>query len=207
MTAIFEQNRRQASTFTTVITVIALLLGWGLKTYVQGQTRAVTVHEVRAQVPAGWIVQENDPVTNIPSDDPFQMKHPEPSQNLNLVFTAWNPLHAERHYSVSLYPGGEGTALPDIASVRTLNRGTSLRLYRTLEGTPILVHGRDGYKVTFAYVDAGAPGQVPTVIQGVDYYFAEGEQTVVITLEVDNGAPTDSLPEFLNFVQSVEIGD
>lgn len=207
MTAAFEQNRRQASTFTTVVTVIALLLGWGLKTFVQGQTRAVTVRGVSAQVPAGWIVRENDPVQNTISDDPFQMKHPDAGQNPNLVFTAWNPLHPERHYSVSLYPGGEGTALPDIASVRTLNRGTSLRLYRPLESTPILVHGRDGYKVTFAYVDSGTAGQVPTVIQGVDYYFAEGEQTVVITLEVDNGTPTDSLPEFLNFVETVEIGD
>lgn len=208
MTAVFEQSRRQASTFTTVITVIALLLGWGLKTYVEGQTRPITVQTLTAAVPAGWIVRENTTTANAtPSDDPFQMEHPDSGTSPNLVFTAWNPLHPEQHYSASLYPGGENTPLPDTASVRTLDRGTTLKLYRILEETPIVVNGRDGYKVTFAYVDAGDATEVPTVIQGVDYYFAQGEQTLVVTLEVDNGSPTPHLTDFLQFVETVEIGE
>ncbi|NUM49221.1 MAG: hypothetical protein HUU38_31355 [Anaerolineales bacterium] len=208
MTATFEQTRRQASTLTTVITILALLLGWGLKMYVEGQTRPVSVRGITAEVPAGWIVRENDPASGVtPSDDPFQMDHPDSGTSPNLVFTAWNPLHPERHYSVSLYPGGENTTFPATASVRTLNRGSTLKLYRILEETPILVNGRDGYKVTFAYVDPGDASEVPTVLQGVDYYFAEGEQTFVVTLEVDNGTPADHLTTFLQFVETVEIGE
>lgn len=208
MTAVFEQSRRQASTFTTVVTVIALLLGWGLKTYVEGQTRPVTVQNLTAAVPAGWIVRENAPDANAaPSDDPFQIAHPDTGSSPHLIFTAWNPLHPEQHYSVSLYPGGENTTLPDTASVRTLDRGTSLKLYRVLEETPIIVNGRDGYKVTFAYVDPGDTDKLPTVIQGIDYYFAQGDQTLIATLEIDNGSPTEFLPEFLKFVETVQIGE
>ncbi len=211
MTAVFEQTRRQASTFTTVLTVIALLLGWGLKTYVEGQTRPITFRGITADVPAGWIVRENDPASSgSPSDDPFQIEHPDRGISPNLVFTAWNPLHPERHYSVSLYAGGEETTLPDTASVRTLNRSMNLKLYRILEETPILVNGQDGYKVTFAYVDPGDAGEVPAVIQGLDYYFAQGEQTLVVTLEVDTtlagGTPDDFLADFLKFAETVEIG-
>jgi hypothetical protein len=206
--ATFEQTRRQASTLTTAITIIALLLGWGLKTFVEGKTRPVTARGITADIPAGWIVRENDPAasTASSSDDPFQMEHPDSAQSPNLVLTAWNPLHPERHYSVSLYAGGAETTLPSTAAVRTLNRGTTLKLYRVLEETPILVNGKDGYKVTFAYVDPGDVGEVPTVIQGVDYYFAQGDQTLVMTLEIDNGNPADHLSDFLKFVETVEIG-
>jgi len=207
-TATFEQTRREASTLTTIITVIALLLGWGLKTYVEGQTRAVSVQTITADVPAGWIVRENNPGSgSAPSDDPFQMAHPDTGQSPNLVFTAWNPLHPERHYSVSLYPGGDTTTFPATAAIRTLNRGTNLRLYRVLEETPILVNGKDGYKVTFAYVDPGQAGEVPVVIQGVDYYFAHEEQTYVVTLELENDSPENHLAEFLRFVETVEVGE
>ena len=208
MTAAFEQARRQASTFTTAVTVIALLLGWGLKTYVEGQTRAITARGVTAEVPAGWIVRENNPgSTTTPTDDPFQIANPDTTQNPNLIFTTWNPLHPEREYSVSRYPGGDTTTFPATAAVRTLNRGTSLRLYRILEETPILVSGRDGYKVTFAYVNPGAANTLPLVIQGVDYYFAQGDQTLVITLEVSNGSPSDHLVHFLRFAQTVAAGE
>lgn len=207
-TMTFEHTRRQASTLTTVITVVALLLGWGLKIYVEGQTRPVSVMGITAQVPAGWIVRENEPVTGAASsDDPFQIEHPDSATSPNLVFTVWNPLHPERHYSVSLYPGGEETTFPATAAIRTLNRGTTLKLYRVLEETPILVNGRDGYKVTFAYVDPGGAGEVPAVIQGVDYYFAQGKQTLVVTLEIDNGSPADHLADFLQFAETVQIGE
>jgi hypothetical protein len=193
--ATFEQTRRQASTLTTVITVLALLLGWGLKMYVEGQTRPISVQGFTAHVPAGWIVRENTSTANpAASDDPFQMEHPDSSTSPN------------RHYSVSQYPGGD-TTFAATASIRTLNRGSSLKLYRILEETPILVNGRDGYKVTFAYVDPGDATEVPTVIQGVDYYFTQGDQTLVITLEVDNDSPTDHLADFLQFVETVEIGE
>jgi hypothetical protein len=205
LNATFEQTRRQASTFTTAVTIIALLLGWGLKTYVEGRTRPVKVEGISAQIPAGWVIRESDPAAPT-SDDPFQLAHPDSAQDPNLVFTAWNPLHPEKHYSVSLYPGGEETTLPSTAAVRTLNRGMNLKLYRVIEETPILVNGRDGYKVSFAYVDPGSAGEIPVVIQGIDYYFAQGNQTLIITLEVDNGNPDDHLPAFLKFSETVDIG-
>ncbi|HNB52136.1 MAG TPA: hypothetical protein PK530_09345, partial [Anaerolineales bacterium] len=63
------------------------------------------------------------------------------------------------------------------------------------------------YKVTFAYVDPGNTDKLPTVIQGIDYYFAQGDQTLVATLEIDNGSPADYLPAFLKFVETVQIGE
>ena len=201
--ATFEQRRRQSSTLTTVITIIALLLGWGLKIFTEGRTRPVTVEGISAQVPAGWVVRQNETSAS-QSDDPFQMAHPESAQNPNQVFTAWNPLHPERHYTVSAYPGG--VDLPSTAAIRTLNRGQDLRLYRILDETPILVNGNEGYKVSFAYVDPGDVGDVPTVIQGIDYYFPSGDQTLVITLEVEIDNPSRHLTDFLKFLETVQVG-
>lgn len=201
--ATFEQRRRQSSTLTTAITVIALLLGWGLKTFTESRTRPITVKGIAAQVPAGWIVRENE-VSASQSDDPFQMAHPSSAQNPNQVFTAWNPLHPERHYAVSAYPGGAD--LPSTAAIRALNQGQDLRLYRVLDETPILVSGNVGYKVSFAYVDPGDVGDVPAVIQGIDYYFSSGDQTLVITLEVENNDPSGHLTDFLRFLETVQAG-
>jgi hypothetical protein len=202
-TSSFEQRRRQSSTFTTIITVIALLSGWGLKTFTEGQTRPITVKGITARVPARWIVRQADtPIA--PSDDPFQMAPPGSAQNPHQVFTAWNPLHPERRYTVSAYPGGAD--LPSTAAVRALNQGQKLRLYRVLNETPILVSGKEGYKVSFAYVDAGDIGEIPVVIQGIDYYFTSGEQILVITLEVENDNPADHLTDFLKFLETVQAG-
>ncbi|NJN44066.1 MAG: hypothetical protein HC806_04600 [Anaerolineae bacterium] len=82
----------------------------------------------------------------------------------------------------------------------------NLKLYRVISETPILVNGRDGYKVSFAYVDPGNVGEVPEVIQGIDYYFSNGDQTLIITLEIDDGNPEEHLSDFLRFVETVEIG-
>ncbi|NJN44065.1 MAG: hypothetical protein HC806_04595 [Anaerolineae bacterium] len=93
MTAIntaFEQTRRQASTFTTAVTIIALLLGWGLKSFVEGRTRPVSVQGITAQIPAGWAIRENNP-SSAPSDDPFQFAHPDSADNPNLCLRPGTP--------------------------------------------------------------------------------------------------------------------
>lgn len=200
--AIFEQRRRTSSTFITAVTLLALLLGWGLKTYTQNQTRSVSHRGVTAEVPAGWLVETQETIA-AQTDDPFQMENPGGSADPNLVFTARNPLHPERVYSVSLYPGG--VDLPSTAAIRALNQGQDLRLYRVIDESPILVNGREGYKVSYAYVNPGDIGDIPVVIQGIDYYFTSGDQTLVITLEVANDDPSAHQADFLKFLETVRV--
>jgi hypothetical protein len=75
-----------------------------------------------------------------------------------------------------------------------------------LEQTPVTLSGRDGYRVTFAFVDAGQVNQVPVVYQGVDYYFVEGDRTIVVTLETTRSLD-EELAAFQDFVSEVGLGE
>ncbi|GEM_PF-533439 len=202
----FEQTRRTSSTIVILITLAALLLGWGVKNAAENRTRAYSYQGVSAQLPAGWLVQQAGEQGQSAAA-PNQIAPTAPSDDPSRVFTTWDPLHPDVRYSVSLYPGGAETSLATTASVRNLQRAQSLNMYRIREETPVIVEGREGYKVTFAYVNPGDISDVPAVVQGVDYYFASGDQTLVITLEIENGEVTPTPRQFLKFLKSVRVGE
>ncbi|MFQ5616305.1 MAG: hypothetical protein ACE5GO_07580 [Anaerolineales bacterium] len=201
--ASFEQTRRQSSTIVILVTAVALLLGWVVKSSTQNRSRDFSHQGVSAKVPAGWLVQKGDDQQE--ATGPNQITRSISGDDPNLVFMTWDSLHPERRFGVSLYPSSADTTLASTASVRNLQRGQSLSTYRVIEETAVTVKGRDGYKVTFAYVDPGNMGDVPTVVQGADYYF-DGDQTLVITLEVDDAGISDAMSRFLKFLQSVQEG-
>ena len=176
-------------------TVIALLVGWGVKSFVEGQTRPVTQGGISAEVPSGWQVDtdESGPLSG-------------GSQSTGLVFTARDPLAPETRYLVSSLPGSPEGDLATTAAIRNLQRAQSQTAYRVLEQTPVTLEGRAGYRVTFAYVDAGRIDQVPVVYEGVEYYFAEGDRTIVVTLETTL-ALEEAIDGFRDFASEVGLGE
>ncbi|MGH9053596.1 MAG: hypothetical protein ACRDWX_11375 [Acidimicrobiia bacterium] len=164
------------------VTLLALLAGWVVRSAVENRSRLVEGSEVTAAVPAGWMVQEG-------------------FDELRLV--TWNAPVPEERYSVSVLP--EAGAPIDAAAERNRRRAQLLGTYRLLEEMPVVIDGRDGYRVGFAYVPTGRPG-LPTVVQGVDYYYQEDGAVTVVSLEAPQDRFTRALPRFLRFLASVEVG-
>jgi hypothetical protein len=172
------QERRSAA-LTILLLLVALLLGWGVKTAVQNATRPIEQSGFTAEIPAGWLVQEGAG---------------------DFVFLARNPLALDELYRVSLLPAA--SELDVVAENRNLARAQIDDTYRVITAEPIVFAGQDGYKVSFARVDLDSPG-VPHVVEGLDYYFVRADDVMVLSLEAHSEHFAGALPGFQRFAQSV----
>ena len=172
-------HERRSAGLMIGLLLISLLLGWQVKTAVQNATRTIEHSGFTAAVPDGWLVQDG-------SGD--------------LVFVARNPQAFDQLYRVSRVPVQDDLAV--LAENRNLARTRLDDTYRVLDASPIVFAGRDGYKVSFARADIDSPG-MPHIVEGIDYYFAEGDEVVILSLESQNETFAEALPNFQKFVQSV----
>jgi hypothetical protein len=172
-------HERRSAILMIILLLVCLLLGWLVKTAVQNGTRSVEHSGFTAAVPAGWLVQDGTG---------------------DFIFIARNPQALDQLYRVSQLPAESDLAV--LAENRNLTRTRLDNTFRVLEASPIVFAGKDAYKVSFARVDAVSPG-MPTVIEGIDYYFAQGDQVMVLSLESHNETFAEALPNFQKFVQSV----
>ena len=172
-------QERRSALLTIGLLLISLLLGWQVKTAVQNATRTVERDGFTAEIPDGWLVQDGAG---------------------DLVFVARNPLALDHLYRVSQVAAADDLVL--LAENRNLERGRLDETFRILAAEPIVFAGQDAYKVSFARADIDSPG-LPHVVEGVDYYFTEGDQVTVLSLEAQTDLFADVLPAFQNFVQSV----
>jgi hypothetical protein len=145
---------------------------------VQNATRTIELGGYSAAVPDGWLVQEGAG---------------------DLVFIARNPQALDELYRLSQLPAAADLAVA--AENRNLARARLDDTFRVLEASPVVFAGQDAYKVNFARADVDSPG-LPNVIEGVDYYFAQADQVMVLSLEANSEAFADALPSFQKFVQS-----
>ncbi|KAA3664655.1 MAG: hypothetical protein DWQ04_04600 [Chloroflexi bacterium] len=171
----FERN---SVVLVVVVAVISLILGGMVKTAVSDQTRTVTQNNITAEVPSGWLVQDG-------------------TGDLRIVVR--NPQSLNTRYRVNVLDGDD---LVVAAADRNETRARLDETYRVLEETPIVVNGRDGYKVSYAIVDAEDVG-MPSVIEGVDYYFAEGDEIVVVSYEAEELNYAAGFPYFQQFRETV----
>lgn len=172
-------QERRSALITILLVVVALLLGWWVKTAVQNATRTVELGGYTAAVPDGWLVQEGAG---------------------DLVFVARNPQALDELYRLSRLPAA--TDLAAVAENRSLSRAQLDDTFRVLAASPIVFAGQDAYKVSFARADVDSPG-LPNVIEGMDYYFALDDQVMVLSLEAKAATFADAVSAFQRFVQSV----
>jgi hypothetical protein len=164
------------------VTVLALLLGWGLKNGVQNRARLVQIDGISADVPLGWLVQEGAG---------------------DLAFQARNPNAPSHLYNVRiLQPTGD---LAGLAQAQSLLRGRFSETYRVLDETRIVFAGKNGYRVHYAYVNVRATG-MPAIIEGTTYYLPSGGKTIVTSYENTEPMYTDGLTQFQNFLETVTFG-
>lgn len=170
----------------TVLTLLALTLGWGLKASVQDQTRVVSQNGITATVPVNWVTGE------------------APS---TAALRVWNGRDPAEQFLATLYPTNEQVTIDSIVIQRNLTRGQQLNSYRVLDKVEGVINGRNVSEVQFAYVKPGRRNDLPQVIQGTDYYMDMGNgQALVLTVEAESGELENLLPDFENFKNSIQTG-
>lgn len=179
-----QSQTRLSTALVIVLTLAALALGWLVRLRVERAARVVTQGGVSIEVPADWVITAGE------------------SEQL---FVCWNVLAPEHRCSASLTPLADETELPTLASQRQFQRGATLTSFRVLDQTPVVVNGRDGYKVTYAYVDPRTVGQLPVVIEGAEYYFKLDGQAVVVSFEDDAAAFQTSAADFQRMLGSLTV--
>ncbi|MEW6285614.1 MAG: hypothetical protein AB1509_05265 [Chloroflexota bacterium] len=178
-----QQAKRDQLSMAAVgmVAILSLLLGVILKSSVENRSQHIERKGITASVPANWTIQEGAG---------------------DLVFVSWDPFTPGIRYAVSLVPLRGGQTLGEIPSQRNQALSSALEAFRVLEETPIIRKGRDGYKTTYAFVDASQPG-LPLVLRGTDYYFLAGENVMVVSLQAQAQDYEEAQLRFEVFLDSV----
>lgn len=169
----------------TAITLLAIILGLVVKSAAISQTRTLSRAGVVSEAPLGWIIRQG--VAQEP-----------------LIYSASDPGDPYLKYAVSLLPAVPGGTLGDSVVTENLNRARSLNAYKVLDQTPVTARGKDAYRISFAYVQTNDPTSMPVVVRGLDFYFLEGDQVLLVTLEEQAGMFESALPGFMTFMESVK---
>ena len=186
MTTMTVQQREKHEQLSMILVLgfalLSLLIGWQVKTAVQYQTRPFSNQAVQADIPSGWLAQNGAG---------------------NLALLTRNPQALEQRYRVTILSGGSELAL--LAADQNGERRQLESSYRILDETPIVVNGRTGYKVSYAFVNAKGQG-MPLIIEGVDYYFVDGTKVLIISFEADQTEFEAGFDQFQRFLTSVKQG-
>jgi len=132
-------------------------------------------------VPANWVIRESAG---------------------NLIFVSWDPFVPDVRYAVSLETNDGNRPLVEVATERNTILGKVLESFRILDETPIIRRNREGFKVTYAFVDTKVEG-LPLVLQGVDYYFPVDGKALIISLQAHERDYDEALLRFESFLDSV----
>lgn len=168
-----------------VLTALALLLGSGLQSFVENQTRPFNHAGITASLPAGWLVQPG-----LASEQ--------------TVFTASDPFTANLAYTASLVPTSADIKPSDLAFTFNLQRGQNVSLFRTIDQNPEKVNGKDALRVHYTYVDTKSQASLPVVVEGVEYIFVSQPKALIVAMEAETSQFNSALPAFMKFLGTVD---
>jgi hypothetical protein len=166
------------------ITILALLLGWALKSSVESRSSSIESAGVKAQAPAGWVVT-NGLVSQ------------------QMVFTTRDPFSSNLSYTASLVPSTADMKPSDLAFTFNLQRAKDASLFRVLDQGAVKVNGKDAYRVHYTYVDPKDQGALPVVVEGVEYIYSMQPKALVVALEEESSQFENALPSFMRFLGTV----
>ncbi len=176
-----SRHDRLSALAVGLVTLAALLLGAVLKSSVENRSQRIERKGITATLPANWVIKESAG---------------------NLIFVSWDPFVPDVRYSVSLESNDGNHPLAEVAAERNTILGKVLETFRVLDETPIIRRNREGYKVTYAFIDTRVQG-IPLVLQGVDYYFPADGKAMVISLQAHERDYEEALLRFEAFLDSV----
>jgi hypothetical protein len=172
-----------------VVTLVAVILGWLLMSSVQSRSIAFEAAGVKALMPAGWLTDRDD-------------------SGVILHTTELGGSGFGTTYQLEVVPVASGAKPADVASLYSLNRAQDLLAVHILDQQEVSVNGQDGYKVTYAYVDADSDltrANIPVVVRGADYIFVAGDHAVVATYRASEDNYEADFGRFRRFLESLNF--
>jgi len=170
-----------------LLTLVALLAGWLLKTGVENRSQAFQSGGISAQIPVGWLNQ-----TRTGSEV--------------LHITERSAAGFGTTYIIQQEPISADNGAEQFLGMLTLERGTSLVSYKVLRQQDVLVQGRQAAEIEYVYVESDpntAHATLPAVVHGLDYVFIQGNSAIIVTYRADASAYNADAGRFYLFLQSV----
>jgi hypothetical protein len=169
------------------VTLLALLLGWALKSSVEARSRPFEAAGISAQVPADWY---------------------RTTATRGEVLRATNQASPGfgTTYVIETVPVGAGTPPAQVVSLLTLQRAQDLTAYRVLDQQQVTINGREAHMLTFVYVEANPDvmrSELPQVVRGVEFVFLNGERAVVVAYHAGVDVYEAEYGRFRQFLNSV----
>jgi len=172
-----------------VVTLVAVLLGWLLMSNVQSRAVPFDAGGVKGLMPAGWVTDQAN-------------------TGVVLHTTELGGSGFSTAYQLEVVPIAGDASPTDVASLYSINRAQDLNTVRVLDQQDVTVNGQNGYKVTYAFVDADSDltrADVPVVVRGVDYFFVAGDHAVVVTYQAGEDNYEADFGRFRRFLESLNF--
>jgi len=176
-----------------VLVIVALILGWALKSWVQGQTVSFTSDDgvVSLRYPADWLEQVNKgallAVSDVRAEGVFKPAFSVAARELNPDF----PLTPR-----------------ELVVTMSVQRAEELTGYRVLSVDPATVDGIEATTVSYAYVaePAGSLQQtLPVVVEAVDWVVIHEDKAYVFTFAAESANFAQEERTFNSILASVEL--
>ncbi len=180
---------RFAELSVLILTLIALALGWWLKTSVENRSLPFQGDGITAQTPAGWFVEKTGEHEVLRVSD----RTASGFATTYVVETHAVPANSQAGTFVGLL---------------TLDRGNTLTGYRVLNQQEVLVDGRKAIQIEYVYVESAANlthAVIPAVVHGLDYVFVESGKAVIVGYRADQSNYETNLGRFNRFLVSVQF--
>jgi hypothetical protein len=162
-----------------VVAVIALALGYGVRSVATSATHTVSVGNVSASIPTTWIFQPGAQ---------------------SLLFTAVDPRNPGQRYSVTR-PGG--TDLATVSDTSVAAKSQVLTEFQLVGRETVSINGTNSPSVTYVYVTS-RNGGIPQVIEGRDIFLPGTGGVLVVSLESPTKSFDNAQDTFLRFAASVK---
>jgi hypothetical protein len=172
-----------------VVTLVAVLLGWLLMSNVQSRAVPFEAGGVKGQMPAGWVTDLAE-------------------AGVVLHTSELGGSGFSTTYQLEVMPVANDGNPASVASFYSIDRAQNLSTVRVLDQQDVSVNGQDGYKVTYAFVDANSDltrADVPVVVRGVDYFFVAGDHAVVVTYQAGEDNYEADFGRFRRFLESLNF--
>jgi hypothetical protein len=186
---------RYADWAVIAVLAVALLLGWAVKAWAEGQrdTFADAEAGITLRYPQGWFLRSNDKLA-------FEAQAPESGQFKTTYQVRIWPVAATGDITPTL------AAVLNDASLARAQEGTAYRLFDIEPGKDI--DGQPSMEATYVYVVESMDlfsQRMPVVVMGLDIALMRGDNAYVFSLLADKDVFDEAQKQFRRFVKSAEI--
>ncbi len=180
---------RFAELSVVIVTVVALALGWWLKSSVENRALPFSDAGITAQTPSGWLVEKasGDEVLHV----------------TDRTTSGFGTTYIIQQMTVPA-----DATMGQVVSMVTLESGNSLTAFRVLKQQDVTIQNQKAVEIDYVYVESAANvthAVYPAVVHGLDYVFVANGKAVIVTYRADQSAFDADLGRFLRFLVSVKF--